>query len=244
MMERWSLFRKRPELARPTGNVMRVLSRLGGDFRNDVVLISGRDRATLEDWFGSLSIDLVAEHGAYIGEQGKDWRMPKPLASDWKSKLLPVLETYAGRLPGAFVEKKEFCLVWHYRGADEEQGALTARELTDDLHAFAGEIDVQILPGRKVVEVRNRGVNKGAAVQQWLSKRKFDFVLAMGDDWTDEDAFLVLPAMAYSVRIGNGCTHARFRLGSFVEAVSLLEELIRKDRMAIWKVSVPQTSRG
>ncbi len=69
-------------------------------------------------------------------------------------------------------------------------------------------------------------------------------VLAMGDDWADEDTFAVLPRMAYSVRIGNGRTHARFGLAGPGEVVSLLEELIRKDPTEIWKVWASQTSRG
>lgn len=231
---------KRLDLAAPTGKIVRLLSRLGSDTRNDVVLVTGRDRATLQHWFGLLPIHLVAEHGAFIRERGGNWRMPQPLVSDWKSKILPILEKYANRAPGAFVEEKEFCLVWHYRAVEDQQGTLLAGELADDLLAATANTDLQILPGNKIVEVRNRRVNKGVAVQHWLSRKKFDFVLAIGDDRTDEDTFAVLPGMAYSIRIGNGRTRARFSLRDPGEVVSLLEELLRKHRREIWKISMSQ----
>ena len=221
-------FAKRPQLAKPNGELLKILHYLGGDSKNELVLLSGRDKATLEDWFGLLPVGLGAEHGVCIKERNKRWKTIKPLAADWKVKLLPILEMYADRVAGAFVEQKEFSLVWHYRGADAEQGALMASELADDLLAFTANIDVQVLQGSKVVEVRNAGVNKGTATQQWLSKSDFDFILAIGDDWTDEDMFAVLPEWAYSIRVGITRTHARFNLHDCGEVLQLLDLLVGK----------------
>ena len=103
-----------------------------------------------------------------------------------------------------------------------------ASELADDLLAFTANIDVQVLQGSKVVEVRNAGVNKGTATQQWLSKSDFDFILAIGDDWTDEDMFAVLPEWAYSIRVGITRTHARFNLHDCGEVLQLLDLLVGK----------------
>src|SRR5262249_50223282 len=128
-------------------------------------------------------------------------------------------------VPGAFVEQKEFSLVWHYRAVDPEQGRAAARELTDHLLAFTANIDVQILRGSKVIEVRNAGVNKGAAARHWLAKRNFDFVLAIGDDATDEDMFAALPPTTYSFHVGLARTGARFYLRDQSEVIQLLEEL-------------------
>ena len=62
-------------------------------------------------------------------------------------------------------------------------------------------------------------------MQQWLAKNEFDFVLAIGDDLTDEDMFAVLPPWAYSFRVGAARTHARFRLRSPAEVLQFLAEL-------------------
>src|SRR5262249_363090 len=143
----------------------------------------------------------------------------------WKANPLPILEMYADRVPGAFVEEKEFSLVWHYRNANPEQGSVAARELTDHLLVFTASIDLQVLRGNKAIEIRKAGVNKGSAVQQWLAKNDFDFIWALGDDLTDEDMFAVLPPWAYSFRVGTNRTHARFRLPSPVEVLQILAEL-------------------
>ncbi|MGH7766708.1 MAG: trehalose-phosphatase, partial [Candidatus Binatia bacterium] len=221
-------FASHPRLAKPEPKLLRLLDGLSADPRNQLVLLSGRDKTTLEDWFGSVKMDLVAEHGALVKEQGNPWEMVKRLSTDWKSKLIPILKTYADRVAGTFIEEKEFSAVWHYRNADPERGSLAAHELTDDLLAFTANIDVQVLQANKAVEVKNPGIHKGIASQRWLAKGGFDFVLAIGDDRTDEDAFGVLPEKAYSIRVGRGPTRARFQVASPDDVVSLLGALVKR----------------
>jgi trehalose 6-phosphate synthase/phosphatase len=96
-------------------------------------------------------------------------------------------------------------------------------ELTDHLLNFTASIDVQILQGSKVVEVRPAGVNKGLAALRWISSQKHDFILAIGDDWTDEDLFAILPEDAYSIRVGVTSTRARFNLKNADEVIGLLQ---------------------
>lgn len=219
-----------PQMARPTEVVSNLLGDLASTPANEVVLISGRDKKTLETWFGTLPISLVAEHGVWIKERNKDWRMTKPLSNDWKSRIAPLLETYTDRLPGSFVEEKEFSYVWHYRRADPELASLRAKELVDDLVHFTANIDVQVVQGNKVVEVRNAGVDKGTAALHFLSKNRFDFVLAVGDDWTDEDLFKIVPPTAYSIRVGIAQSYARFNLPGPTDVLELLHELRKGEK--------------
>ena len=219
-------FANYPQLAKPSRQLLNCLHRLGANPRNELVLLSGRDKAALENWFGALPVGLVAEHGAWIKEYEKSWQIIKPLRADWKTILFPILQSYTDRVPGSWIEEKEFSVVWHYRVADEERGTLAARELTDDLIALTANIDVQVMQGNKTVEVRNAGVHKGLASQRWLLKNPFDFILAIGDDLTDEDMFTLLPGRAYSIRVGNRPTRARFHLRGPDEVLQLLESLI------------------
>ncbi|OMJ25162.1 Alpha,alpha-trehalose-phosphate synthase [UDP-forming] A [Smittium culicis] len=54
-----------PNFANPTKETLRKLSNLI-DVENTIVyIISGRTRAQLESWFGSLDIGLIAEHGSF-----------------------------------------------------------------------------------------------------------------------------------------------------------------------------------
>ena len=219
-------FERRPNLATPTEAVLRLLRELGADPRNELVLVSGRDRHALDQWFGRFSIGIIAEHGMWLKENGGTWHTIGPPNKEWQSSLLPVLIQYADRLPGSFVEEKEYSIAWHHRAADPDQSRLVATELMDNLVHFTANIDVQVLQGNKVLEIRNAGVNKGRAAALWISRSKYDFILAVGDDWTDEDLFKSLPPEAYSLRVGLAKTRARFNLRHPEDVHELLHLLI------------------
>ena len=220
-------FARYPQMAKPSEDLLKILKQLSENPANSLVLMSGRDKDILGRWFGMLNIGLVAEHGVWIKEKNEDWRLTKPVTFDWKPRIRPVLEMYADRLPGAFVEEKEFSIVWHYRGADPELAALRAKELMDDLVNFTANINVQVLQGSKVVEVRCAGVNKGIAAMYFVLKNSFDFISAMGDDYTDEDMFKAIPQTAYSIKVGMTQSYAKFNLHSHIEVMRLLEQLVQ-----------------
>ncbi|HBY99501.1 MAG: bifunctional alpha,alpha-trehalose-phosphate synthase (UDP-forming)/trehalose-phosphatase [Ardenticatenaceae bacterium] len=218
-------FARTPEEAIPAERLLAILKRLAASPQNEVVLISGRDRKTLENWFGPLQVRLVAEHGAWMKGEDGEWYMPRPLSAEWKPGVRPLLDMYADRLPRSFVEEKQFSLVWHYRAADPELGPARAKELVDSLVDFTANIDVQILQGNKVVEVRSGGVDKGSTALYWLSQEGFAFIFAVGDDWTDEDLFEVLPGTAYSIKVGISRSRARFYLNDYRQVLQLLKQL-------------------
>lgn len=221
-------FARKPKDAKPTEEVLRLLHGFAEDPKAHTVIISGRDKETLEEWFGALRVGLVAEHGAWMKECDSIWKLSKTMTNDWKPKIQPVLEMYADRLPGAFVEEKGYSIAWHYRAADPEQGEMMARELLDDVVEFTANIDVQVLQGNKVVEVRNAGVNKGFAASHILAGHESGFILAVGDDWTDEDLFIAMPESAYTLHVGIARTHARYNLRSPREVLQLLTQLLEK----------------
>jgi trehalose 6-phosphate synthase/phosphatase len=218
-----------PKLAKPDAELMELLGALAAAAGNQVVIVSGRPRRDLEEWFGSLPIALIAEHGVWLRPKGGEWRMLKLITTDWKERVRPILQVYVDRLPGALLEEKEFSLAWHYRKADPDQASLRAQELLDDLSGFTRNIDVQVLEGNKVLEVRNMGVSKGSAATEWLGGQETDFILAIGDDWTDEDLFRALPPTAYSVRVGLAQTAAKYHLGSHMAVRGLLRQLASEE---------------
>jgi trehalose 6-phosphate synthase/phosphatase len=219
---------RRPHLAQPGQEVLALVRSLSEDPRNSCVVVSGRDRETLQLWYSGIPVHLVAEHGIWIREAHQGWMMPHTYSNDWKQAILPILELYADRLPGAFVEQKEYSIAWHYRSADPDQSRQFVGEMLDHLVQYTAGLDVQVLRGHKVVEVRNAGANKGSASLHWLARREFDFILACGDDWTDEDMFGVLPKTAYSLRIGITSTRARYNLHDSPSLIRLLEQLSRQ----------------
>lgn len=222
------LFTGRPEHAQPDNELRRLLRTLADKRGTEVAVISGRDRETLSAWLGDLDIHLVAEHGAWLREQGGEWGSIGARAEDWKREMMAVLERYADRTPGSFIEEKDYSLAMHYRKADPDLAAARMGELKGDLHNLTANLNLNILEGDKVIEVRDVGVNKGSAAL-WLVKRFApDFVLAVGDDHTDEDVFGALPDSAYTIKVGLGPSQAKYNLDSVPTVRSLLKKLTRQ----------------
>lgn len=221
-------FAGKPEKARPDDELLRSLAQLAQDSKNEVVIVSGRDKDTLKKWFGNLNVGLIAEHGVWIKEGEGAWEMIEPLINDWKEEIRPIMELYMDRTPGSFIEEKEFSTVWHYRKADPELSSVRARELIDALLHLTANLNLGVLEGSKVIEIKNVGINKGRASLRWISKHDWDFILAVGDDWTDEDIFAVLPESAYSIKVGSSPSKARFNMTSQYEVRDLIKEIMKE----------------
>ncbi|HYH16774.1 MAG TPA: trehalose-phosphatase, partial [Flavisolibacter sp.] len=108
-----------------------------------------------------------------------------------------------------------------------EQAKLRAAELLTELNEYTRHLDLQVLPGNKIIEVRKRGINKGVAIQNLIQANHYDFILAAGDDNTDEDMFkaLVGKPHCYTIKIGSTASFAVYNLSSPYMMVSLLQNL-------------------
>ena len=218
-------FADSPEKAVPSNEVLDLLKDLSEIPEVDLVIISGRDRDTLQKWLGNLNVGFVAEHGIWLKEKGKEWQLLKPISAEWKNKLKPLLLRYVDKVPGSFLEEKEYSLSWHYRKCDPEQAVDAAKELTDLLLQVVANTEVQVIQGHKLIELRPSGIDKGKAALHFLSRADYDFILAIGDDRTDEDLFKELPSHAWTVRVGIVTSMAKLNAVSYRDVRSLLKEL-------------------
>lgn len=217
-----------PKKAEPDREMLRILGEIAKNPKNEVMILSGRDRATLDEWFSGVNVRLAAEHGAWIkGRDGK-WEATKPQKNEWKGEARQILEMYVDRTPGTFVEEKDFSLVWHYRRAHPGLASLRVRELKEVLLNYVKNLGLTVAEGNKILEIKNTDINKGNIAAKILSKERPDFILAAGDDSTDEDLFAAMPRRAYSIKVGTGASHAKFGLPSVSSMRSLLEELSRQ----------------
>ncbi|MCP9235100.1 bifunctional alpha,alpha-trehalose-phosphate synthase (UDP-forming)/trehalose-phosphatase [Lewinella sp. JB7] len=209
-------FNPDPQAVSPDDVVLNVLATLAADPKNTVVVNSGRDRGTLQKWLGHLPTHMAAEHGVWMKENG-EWSLNPNVVDGWKPKVRELLENLVSRTPGSFIEEKDYSLAWHYRNIDRDLGNKRVREFRDMLTYLIQNQDLQVLEGNKVVEIKNAGVNKGKATQYWVGKQKWDFVLGIGDDSTDEDIFRALPDWGVSIKVGQGRTAARYTLTGVAE---------------------------
>ncbi len=221
-------FARHPREANPGDELLDLLKGLTSLDNTKVTIISGRDSSILESWFGTLPINLVAEHGASIREAGSEWIHEDETDQSWKPMIRPVLELFAERCPGSFVEEKSHTLAWHYRNVDRDLGFNRSRELLDNLYHLIRNAQLQVIDGNKVIEVRVAGVDKGYAAKKVLAKDPADFVFVIGDDKTDEDMFKALADKAITVKVGTGPTEAQYNVPSQTDVFSLLNNFLHK----------------
>ncbi|MBO03891.1 MAG: bifunctional alpha,alpha-trehalose-phosphate synthase (UDP-forming)/trehalose-phosphatase [Chloroflexi bacterium] len=222
-------FTAKHDEAEPTAEILSVVSELAALNNTDVYINTGRDRNTIGDWFKSVDVALVAEHGSWMKSPGKaDWqRIGEPPDLSWQSEALPILEDYVSRTPGAQIEQKTSAIVWHYREADSEIGEFQALDLTSHLENTLAGAPVEIITGSKIVEIRQYGTDKGRAFRNVSDANgPYDFVLAIGDDRTDEDLFEAIGDEGFTVHVGPGGSSAASSLHSPASVRRLLKHLI------------------
>lgn len=160
-----------PELAYPPRELIWQLSMLTKDPRNTVVLVSARSTSVCEQWFAGLLENLVlaAEYGVYIKWLGEneDWHCMVPnMDTSWWEHVVPLLEYYTERTPGAYIERKESSVTWHYRDCDLDHGLWQASELLVTLRELTRSLPVSVCPGNRFLEVRPQKVSKATLFER------------------------------------------------------------------------------
>jgi trehalose 6-phosphate synthase/phosphatase len=87
-----------------------------------------------------------------------------------------------------------------------------------------GNTDIEVHNGAKIIEMKPRNVRKGAVAEDILALYPADFILCMGDDYTDEDMFRALPDEAFTIKVGLADTAARFQIASTDKVLDLLRK--------------------
>jgi len=191
-------FFENPDDSKPDQELIEILEHLTKDINNHIVIISGRGRQSLEEWMKPYTLDIIAEHGVWIKRMDKPFKTFIKINASWKKEILSLLERYVNRTPGSFVEEKDYSLVWHYRKVETGLGEVRTRELTSHLKYMTANENLEVLEGDMIVEIKNSEINKGKAAQKLMKiYPDADFLLALGDDFTDEDTFKAMPEEAY-----------------------------------------------
>ncbi|KAK0610670.1 glycosyltransferase family 20-domain-containing protein [Bombardia bombarda] len=207
-----------PSAAIPSERVITSLRALAADHRNAVWIISGRDQEFLNHHLGHITeLGFSAEHGSFMRHPGTtNWEnLAEKFDMGWQEEVMEVFQKYTDKVPGAFIERKRCALTWHYRAADPEQGIHMSRECQKELETTVGrKWDVEVMTGKANLEVRPTFINKGEIAKRLVttynaemqaldtpshtpcSSNKLEFVLCMGDDFTDEDMFRALNGLS------------------------------------------------
>ena len=159
-----------------------------------LALVSGRSLNDLDLLLAPLQLPAIGGHGAELrrfpGAANDPNRAPS-LDPELKRRLARIAELG----PGILIEDKGYSLALHYRLAPDKGEAV--RQAVADICAGAQPGAVEMLPGKAVVEVKQKGFDKGSAVLELMAGPPFADrrPIFIGDDATDEPVFPLLSAV-------------------------------------------------
>jgi trehalose 6-phosphate synthase/phosphatase len=219
-------FVKIPAQAKIDKSTLEIIKKLASDEKNTLVIVSGRDKDFLEKQFKEVNVSLIAEHGYFLKRSGGEWEEKTGPDPNWKDSVKPILNEYVNRCNGTFIEEKKGSLAWHYRSADSDIAQMRLNEMKDDLTELIRlKTNFEIIEGKKVLEVKSGKYNKGEAALEIMVNEEFDFILAAGDDTTDEFLFKALPDWAVTVRVGNHPSFARYNIAENTLLLNFLKSM-------------------
>ena len=222
---------KDPSKFHSVKSVMELLDKLSSIEKNRIVLVSRSHRRYLKKWFSDCkNLDMIAEHGLWIFSHNKNrWHiLEKNVDTEWKEHIRPLLEAFVDRTPGSFIEEKPHSLSWDYRKCNPSQAEIRLRELMTNLLSIVAGKPLEVLRGDKLVGVKLNTISKGKAALRILEEEdKVDFLMAVGDDWTDEEMFTALPEECISIRVGRATDScAKYYVDSQKDVITLLNSFL------------------
>lgn len=214
----------RPDDVSVPAEVCSHLQRLAELCHGALALVSGRPVAQLDQLVAPLTLPTAGVHGAERRDaQGEMHRVSLP--EDVARALQHQLQSTLDQWPGTELEVKGMAFALHYRRAMQYEQAIL--QLAEEAVARYPALALQ--PGKCVVEIKPQGIDKGAAISAFMQETPFTgrIPVFIGDDLTDEKGFLAVNAMqGISVKVGEGSSHARYRLHGVKEVHQWLEQLL------------------
>lgn len=195
----------RPEDAKPSVFVLSLLAELVHLPAVSVAIISGRSLSDLCALLPIPGLMYVGTHGAELRTRSGEIQFlvpPEALLSVMnrlQSEVLPLI----GGIPGLALERKQYALALHYRLAAPDDSEQVLQQLQAVIKAYQQQgLPIEVVHGKKVIEVRAAGINKGRALCALLTETPpASLPLYIGDDVTDEDAFREVNNMRGGVSI-------------------------------------------
>lgn len=166
--------------AQRTETLRRAVAMLGGR----VAVVSGRSLQDVDRIVEAATPCAAGIHG--LEWRGSDGDVRSPMRHPGLDEALHFLQALAGSTPGLLVEPKTLSVALHYRGAPDQEAAVS--EIARRLAQSTGLV---LQEGRQVVELRTPGPDKGDAVRAFMAEPPFSGArpIFVGDDLTDEHAF-------------------------------------------------------
>ncbi len=217
-----------PDAAQPHHESIIALTELAEMPQTHVAVISGRSLVDLGKHLNDLKqVHLVGSHGSEFEAGFATPLTPENL--ELLKKVEAESQRIAGQTPGSTVERKPAGVAFHYRNSDQRQSAAAVENL---LGTLAGDPNIFVRLGKKVVELSVVKTNKGHALQSLRQRVGATAIVFIGDDVTDEDAFAILAGPDIGIKVGAGTTAAKYRVSATPDIAHLLAQIA--ERRSAW----------
>jgi len=217
---------KRPELVSIPDDVKQALIEVLSLTEGALALVSGRALHELDALCAPLKCPAAGVHGAERRDASGNIHRTE-LSAMLRAKLGTELNLAIAAYPGCHVEGKGMAYALHYRQAE-----IFADEILALAESFTRRYpELALQPGKCVIELKPRGVDKGAAINAFMQEAPFAgrMPLFIGDDLTDEAGFMQVNALGgVSIKVGPGETTARYHLDDVGKVHQWLLSLIKQ----------------
>lgn len=182
------------EVSVPQGlrqSLQALFERTGGA----LAFVSGRPISDIDRIFSPLVFPAIGVHGAELRLSSTSAGCAlagKPMSPELKKRFAELAKLSEAIL----IEDKDYSLAIHYRKAPELERAIFSAVAA--IRADLPEAAIDVLPGKRVVEIKPSGFSKASGVRELMTHAPFEGrrPLFFGDDVTDESVFSIMPDLA------------------------------------------------
>jgi len=179
----------------PNRGLLKILKILSQDENNLIFIMSKYETDFITQFFSKLpNLGLCGENGFFYKYPKEDEYNEIVEIQDWSwcDTVIKILKEFTEKTEGSFYIEKKSSIIWNYKQSDSEFGPIQADEIKTHLMSiFSNKLIFENNNG--TLEIKPKNVNKGAFVAKIIQDefriRNIDFIIAFGDDNTDEEMF-------------------------------------------------------
>lgn len=194
---------------------------------NTVCIISSKSKNDIEKYFSDGdNIILIAEQGCtYRLPQSQSWLQMAHLDFGWKKDINVLFQNMLVKYPDSFIEEKINSISWNY-GTTTDIAGNDLETLENRCAAINTNNNFKVNAGYSSFEVKSSGIDKGVAASKILSSHSFDFIMAIGDNASDEELFRIFREKGYiTISLANASSTAKYTLRELNELMLFLQKI-------------------
>ena len=160
-----------------------------------LAFVSGRSIVDIDRIFAPMVLPAIGGHGAEmrVSPTSKACAIGAyPMNRELKRRFAAIGDM-SDRI---LIEDKGYSLAIHYRQAIEFEPAIFSRVAA--IRSDLSEAPIDVLPGKRVVEIKPSGFSKASGVRELMAHTPFEgrCPVFFGDDVTDDAVFAIMPDIA------------------------------------------------